>query len=395
MAFADRYLQKHALGTELFEIEPDPEVTCIITIPAYKESRLTDCLDSLFSCDPSERKSEVLVLINEPEGVEQDVYRCNLEAFREASDWIASHARKDLFFHVTYVKNLSKKHFGAGLARKLVMDEAIRRFNTINQKDGIVLSLDADTKVARNYIKAVSEHFIKNPEASGCAIRFQHPVKGNEFSKEIYAAARNYEAHLNYYVEAVRSTGYPFVFHTIGSCFAVRASVYCAQGGMNKRQAGEDFYFIQKVAMQGNFTECNSTTVYPSPRPSDRVPFGTGPEIQKQLINPGQPFLTYAPVLFQHLKTFYEQGPTLFDSEDNSSFIAKMHPILKNYLEINHFQQLTEEILQNVSTRESFHKRFLRKFNMFWILKYLHYAESKGIAKVPLDEAVRDLKIKR
>ena len=69
---------------------------------------------------------------------------------------------------------------------------------------------------------------------------------------------------------------FPFAFHTIGSSMAVRASSYMRQGGMNKRKAGEDFYFQQKIIPLCGFTECNSTVVYPSPRPSYRVPFGTG-----------------------------------------------------------------------------------------------------------------------
>jgi hypothetical protein len=101
---------------------------------------------------------------------------------------------------------------------------------------------------------------------------------------EVFDAVANYELHQRYYLLAVRYTGYPYAFHTVGSCFAVRAEAYCRAGGMSRRQAGEDFYFIQKLAGQGGFTECRSTSVYPSPRPSDRVPFGTGPDISRQIV---------------------------------------------------------------------------------------------------------------
>ena len=41
--------------------------------------------------------------------------------------------------------------------------------------------------------------------------------------------------------------GYPDSIYTIGSAFAVRAEAYMKQGGMNRRQAGEDFYFLYKL----------------------------------------------------------------------------------------------------------------------------------------------------
>jgi hypothetical protein len=251
--------------------------------------------------------------------------------------------------------------------------------------------LDADTAVESNYIPAIVNHFKSKPKASGCSIQFKHPVDGDEFSEEVYKSIKNYELHLRYYLQALRFTGYPYAFHTIGSCFAVKARVYCLQGGMSKRKAGEDFYFIQKVAMQGNYTDCTTTTVYPSPRPSDRVPFGPGPEISKQLKNPDLPYLTFAPELFKHLKVFYKHAPKLFAIADEKSFLKKMHPHLCSFLELNDFAKQVSEIRRNVASESSFYKRLLRKFNMFWILKYLHYAEQQGVEKVEIKEAIKQM----
>ena len=75
----------------------------------------------------------------------------------------------------------------------------------------------------------------------------------------------------------------PYSYHTIGSAFAVSASSYAKQGGMNRRKAGEDFYFISKLIKGEKFGEITKTKVIPSPRISDRVPFGTGRSIMKEL----------------------------------------------------------------------------------------------------------------
>jgi len=51
---------------------------------------------------------------------------------------------------------------------------------------------------------------------------------------------------------------------------ACTAQAYIAVGGMVRRQAGEDFYFLQKLAKRGPIHEIADTTVRPSPRRSDR-----------------------------------------------------------------------------------------------------------------------------
>ena len=57
---------------------------------------------------------------------------------------------------------------------------------------------------------------------------------------------------------------------------AVRAHAYARQGGMNRRQAGEDFYFMQKLVDGEQVENIAEATVFPSARLSHRVPFGTG-----------------------------------------------------------------------------------------------------------------------
>ncbi|MDF1571365.1 MAG: hypothetical protein P1P82_07095 [Bacteroidales bacterium] len=535
MGFADRYLQKHATGNPLILSAPNPGLHSIIAIPAYNESGLTNCLDSLFSCVLPDAPSEVIVLVNSGEQTPHEIIALNRNTYRDILNWCASRQRPGLTFHTILLENLPGKHFGAGLARKLVMDEAVRRFNQVDHAAGIILSLDGDTLVDQDYLAEVTGLFDRTHAMDGCSVRFAHPldppaVPEDQKNKEdqedqqdhgilndlevqkiqeaqdvqktrqeqedqkvqeaqdvqktrkeqevqkiqeaqdvqktrqeqedqkvqeaqdvpkdhevhpaaVYDAIVNYELHQRYYLEAVRYTGYPHAYHTVGSAFAVRAGAYCRQGGMSKRQAGEDFYFIQKVAMQGNFSECNTTTVHPSPRPSDRVPFGTGPAIARQLETPGEPFLTYAPLLFQHLHDFYALIPGFFatgppagnarqstpaetarqkpqsdTAEENTTIagrpaqhnfqaglgqrefyeaiqamLAPLSPLLQDYLEKTGFLPALTEIHCNVASEPSFRQRFYRKFNMFWILKYLHFAVEQGVNKEEVGEAAREL----
>ena len=61
---------------------------------------------------------------------------------------------------------------------------------------------------------------------TGCTIYFEHPIEGDEYPPEVYDAIIQYELYLRYYLQALRYTGYPYATHTVGSCFAVKASVY-------------------------------------------------------------------------------------------------------------------------------------------------------------------------
>ena len=49
----------------------------------------------------------------------------------------------------------------------------------------------------------------------------------------------------------MKFAGYPWAMYTVGSAFAVTAEAYVKRGGMNRRQAGEDFYFLQNLAHIG------------------------------------------------------------------------------------------------------------------------------------------------
>ncbi len=114
-----------------------------------------------------------------------------------------------------------------------------------------------------------------------------------------------YELHLRYYFQGLAYSGFPYVFHTVGSAIAVKALPYVKAGGMNRRQAGEDFYFIQKLVPAGGYFNLNSTTVYPSPRTSSRVPFGTGASMAQTNSEQGSIFLTYNIQAFKELRTFF------------------------------------------------------------------------------------------
>ena len=337
--------------------------------------------------------AEVLILINAPLDAPGDIHEQNQATLESTRLWIEAHKHPCIDFHVWLDHSFGKKEAGVGSARKVLMDEAVRRFGFLERPEGIVTGLDADAVVQANYLEALVKHFRGDSSRSvpdGCSIRFEHPLSGTEYGPEVYDAITLYELHLRYYLQALRSTSYPNAYHTVGSSMAVRADIYCLEGGMNRRQAGEDFYFIQKLAQRGNFSECNATCVRPSPRPSDRVPFGTGRAVS-QFVKGEDSLLTYHPEPFRMLGGLFSDINALYSVPNAHSVLNRLPGILQEFLETQDFEKALTEIRSNSSSPEAFRKRFWRWFNMFRIMKFLHFARERGFPDIPVGDAASEL----
>jgi len=391
MSIAGNYLKRFADGSRLINGEPAENLKYIVVIPAYNESGLYRSLDSLFHTHPADAPIEILVVVNWAEGAPVQVKELNTSLYHEYRRRYGNAERSDMRFHFILAGDLPRRFAGAGLARKIGMDEAIRRFEAAGTRDGILFSFDADTLCEPGYFAAIAGHFNTHPDTSGCTIWFEHPLSGTEFKAGVYRAVTYYELHMRYYLRGLRSTGHPNVYHTVGSAFAVRAGDYCRQGGMNRKKAGEDFYFLQKLFDTGQFSECNTTTVFPSPRPSDRVIFGTGPAVSEYLSSHREP-LSFNPQSFGFIRTFLDRAGNLYkaDEKDYDHFLSEQHTIMREFLRDNNFRIVVNEINGNASTPESFMKRLLRWFNMFRMLKFLNHCK-RDFPQIPVTEASRKL----
>jgi cellulose synthase/poly-beta-1,6-N-acetylglucosamine synthase-like glycosyltransferase len=208
MGFADFYFQKYPTQPALIFEEPAPNLRMIITIPSYNEENTIKALESLYFCAVPNDSVEVMVIVNYPETQNESIQNQHHLAFKNLCEWVSLHKSEKLRFHVL-IQELPSKTAGVGLARKIVMDEALRRFNRNNYPDGIIVGFDADCTCDPNYLIEVERLFNTNPQASGCSIYYEHPVQGNEFPEKVYEAIIQYELYLRNYIEALRTTGFP------------------------------------------------------------------------------------------------------------------------------------------------------------------------------------------
>ncbi len=378
----ERYLNKQALFPALIK-EPIPkDLGLTVLIPAHNEPDILNTIKSIEACSKPSFPFEVIILFNDKTSSTEAIKQQNQNSHQQVIDWCK---KENLpHYHSLYLDNLPQKHAGAGLARKIAMDEAIRRFAAIKNPNGILVSLDADCTVSSNYLTSIAKAY-QNPKKTNCTVHnFEHPLQQNT------KAISSYELHLRYYRLALNYTGFPYAFHTIGSCFSVQAETYCKQGGMNKKQAGEDFYFLNKIFPLGKTTILNNLCVFPSARLSDRVPFGTGPTLKK--ITEEKHYKSYSPEAFKDLGTFFKLCTSLFGADNKS--ISDNHKELpqsmQTYLSHDTFLSAIQELNSNSANPLSFRKRFFNWFNGFQVVKFLNFSHANFYHKEDITRCVSD-----
>lgn len=392
--FASKYFERVKTHNQSIFSTPPLDLEIIVVIPVFNEPEVDKTLQSIISNNFSGFSAELIFVINSAENTTQNIKKTNISSITKLQNTFKSNNNKNLSIEIIHFPNLPIKKSGVGVARKIGMDEALRQFASLNKPKGIIVSLDADTIVEKNYLQEIFNFFSKNEKIHAANIKFEHPISGKKFSEEIYSAITVYEIYLRYYIEALKFTGFPYAFHTIGSAFCCKARIYSEQGGMVTNQSGEDFYFLQKIIPVSNFAEIKSTTVFPSPRITDRVIFGTGVAVEQIIHEYNFDFPTYQFDAFKILKDFFDKINLLFESSIHYENL-ETHKILKDFLRKNQFDKKILEIKNNTKDFINFKKRFFNWFNAFRVIKFLNFSHENHFQKSStIKEAIKLLEIK-
>ena len=376
MDFSTHYFLRYNAQPILFDTPPCENVGMIVVIPCYDDELIFNTLQSLEGAKQGESDVEVIVIVNSGINAPVSVVENNRKIFAELKEKKESGYYKRFKLLPAIVENISKKTAGVGYARKAGMDEAVRRFAAIDKPQGIIISLDADTLVNENYFISIENNFKQNSKAGAFTFQFQHDFNPEIYSKEEIEACKRYEIYLRYFRLGLKLTGFPYYFHTIGSCFAVTASAYTKVGGMPCRQGGEDFYFLHKLAPMTAVGEIKEVLVYPAPRVSDRVPFGTGPSV-KRIIEDGS-YHVYNVELFLVLKRFFDCFELFSSSDDSKSsdeLRSELEYIPSEIIKFTSEKRLSEtinECRQNAKPGKNLIKRLFSKFDAFFVIKFLN-----------------------
>ncbi len=346
----------------------------MVVIPALAEPDAVATLTSVAAARRPDCDVEILLVVNAGEDASGPVRLANEQTLRDAGEWAGRQTGQVV--HVLDCRDLPAAQSGVGLARKIGMDAALARLAASGKGRGIIVSLDADCRVAASYLEAIADFFRANHDAIGATIHFEHPL--DETPPGLRSSIIDYELHLRCYRRGLLLAGSPYASYTVGSAMAVRSEIYAQEGGMNRRAAGEDFYFINKLLKRGYVGEINNTTVIPSARISDRVPFGTGAaqgRAQESSVT------TYAPVVYQVIRKFR-------DSLSELACAGRPMPTdFQPFLEATAFERWLEKTRANVASAASLEAQLERWFDGFRTMKLIHWLSDQRHSRVPVADA--------
>jgi glycosyltransferase involved in cell wall biosynthesis len=304
-----------------------------------------------------------------------------------ASPEVIENNKKTLNFLECYekmdVKSLSlintvPEKEGVGYARKYGMDYALRGGSSV------ISCMDADTIVSENYLSELFtfyEKVQKNPRKYGLALtQFTHQKTENA---ELQEAIDAYEKYMKDHSEKLKLAGTPFFPVALGPTLVCSADMYAASGGMPKKLSGEDFYFLQsciKTSLQQKreivFLD---SVVYPEPRLSDRVLFGTGPKLKGVLT--GQDSIAF------HKNSSYKMIGDFINFiedwikkenliENLSNQVFNTFPTLWYFLESESFFSLWFSIYENnKKSKQKLITSFYTWFDGLKIIRLIHFLE--------------------
>ena len=360
----------------------------IVVIPVCDEPDICRTLNSLAGCHQPSCAVEVLVVINHSEKSQRSVVEQNEKTYRELLSLTALSAFP-FSLKVIFAGALPSKHAGVGWARKIGLDEGVRHFNRLDRPDGLLISLDADTLVSPAYFEIIEAAFDEF-HPPGITLAFKHRMD------ELTSVRQRegiffYEAYLHYYRSALAYCGYPHAIYTIGSAFAVRADAYVKVGGMSRRQAGEDFYFLHKLTQLGIVRHSPQLCVFPSARISNRVPFGTGPAIKKWMEGDESLRYTYCLQAFCDLKYLFDSLAEWWSTR-NQTLITEKHALaVQIFWKQGNWDDELKNIVFNCSSFLNFKKRFFQKFSAFQVIRFLNESHDYFYQREPLSEAIARL----
>ncbi|KAB0664449.1 hypothetical protein F6V25_12985 [Oryzomonas japonica] len=370
---------------------PAGPFTGAVVIPSLAESRnLPLTLRSLAANPPDARSGFlILVVVNQRKDAPPEDLADNRATLEALPAWKREYGLEHLHWvdAASPGKELPPKQ-GVGLARKIGLDLALGHLDFAGGEP-LLVCLDADTIVQPDYLAAIDRHF-KDTCAGGASIPYRHRPSDDPAGQ---AAIDRYELFLRTYVLGLEQAGSPYAFHTVGSAMACRASAYAASGGMNRRLAGEDFYFLQQVHKVAGVAPLAGTIVHPSPRASHRVPFGTGRAVGDMLASGGERLLFYQPVLFGILGEWLAcvGGHGGADGAELLRRSVGISPHLAGFLEQAGFGAAWDNLLRHNPEENRLMAAFHGWFDAFRTMRLLHHFSDSAWPRVPPEEAVGPL----
>lgn len=349
----------------------------VLVIPAFRES--DSFIENIVDLRAKVSKPSLLiVVINHPD----DVGQLDVEQNQLLLSMLKALGRKRWCRHRVMLLEFPpidililgpyglKRHHGVGLARKIGCDAALLLIYRKIVSHPLIYCSDADARLPHDYFERPLTYLQNGHIAAAFIYPFVHrppPEPRHRRAMELY------ELRLRAYVDGLRRAGSPYAFHALGSTMAIEAGAYAKVRGFPKISAGEDFYLLNKLRKISEVTSLDQDPIELEPRISDRVPFGTGPALNRILNSgcPDQARIFYPPQLFDELKFFLEHQMKIFNG-GGYEMVGSHEQILSAVTSLRGF----ERAQRNFGSRKTLSDRiraFHSWFDGFMTLKFIHH----------------------
>ena len=261
---------------------------------------------------------------------------------------------------------LPLKHAGVGLTRKIGMDLALSH---LTSPQSLIFCTDADTQVSPDYLSKVKQYFDSH-NTSAAVIGFDHLQSEDS---AINDAIGKYENFLRTTAEKMKNAGSPYGYVSMGSTIVCTAEAYCAVGGMSRKKATEDFYFLQELTKYCGVHNIPETLVFPSPRPISRVYLGTGYRMEQMQKGFDITNLYYSDDAYRYLSKWLQLGGHAWEKSLNDLLkdIKSIHPNLIGFLKIEGIETIWSKIQNNAPSELHFKEQFHRWFDGLKTIRFL------------------------
>ncbi len=362
------YLKKRGiLGP--WQIEPliNRTFNQAIVIPAYAELEfLPKTLESINKNKPELlEQTLVVVVVNNATNAPQSVKENNQLTIQKlkGSNYQFTLAAIDAG---SSGLELPLKYAGVGLARKIGIDLALPH---LTSPKSLIFCTDADTKVSPDYLSKVKQYF-ESFDVEAAVVGFRHLESPNS---DLEKAIRQYENYLLTTAQNMRDAGSPYGYVAMGSTIVCTAKAYCAVGGMPRKKATEDFYFLQELSKYCGVQTIPEILVFPSPRPISRVYLGTGYRMEQMQKGFDITNLYYSDDAFLYLSNWLQLGSHAFGNtlHDISKKLTDIHPHLVEFLESEGIENIWSKIQNNAPSDIHFKEQFHRWFDGLKTIRFL------------------------
>ena len=393
-----KYLQTRAVH-QVWPLQgphPPADVRIVLVVPALAErEHLFETLSALcLSSEANQEKTLVIVVVNnhEPGVTPPAEVENNLETLRLLRT--ASTPGRLGRITLAWVDAATPGHTlpadeGVGLARKIGLDHGLSLLAASGEAGTVLVSMDADAPAGRGYLDALAAFYANGDRWAGYAA-YMHTFPESGFPADSVVA---HEIYMRYHEIALRLAGSPYAYPALGSIISCTPQAYAACGGMNRRHAGEDFYFMQQLVKTGTLEPVPYAIVFPSGRTSARTPFGTGRSVAGYQF--GSPLDIEVPQIccYQFLRRFFlainqnsgHSGTELL------RLSAAIHPELASFLVRHRFSEVWQSLMRHHTDRARGLHQFHVWFDGLRTIQFLHHLRTAGFPDMPVRNALPTL----